>query len=115
MEDGSILDSQITESSYAQQNPVHAGRGARLNNQKISGVTAGVWAAGSKSAGEYLQVDLGSVKMITKLATQGRPGYGQRVTEYTVSYSNDTDNWKNFEGDCVQVRNSTLHPLRRPV
>jgi hypothetical protein len=86
---------------------MHRPQGARLYNQWVKYITIGAWAAGSTSAGEYLQVDLGSVKMITKLATQGRPSmYDEWVTEYTVSYSNDTNNWKNYEGDCVQVRTS---------
>jgi hypothetical protein len=84
---------------------MHRPQGARLNNQWVDDVTIGAWAAGSASPGEYLQVDLGSVKMITNVSTQGRPSrHDQWVTEYTVSYSNDTNNWKNYEGDCVQVR-----------
>ncbi|XP_031558583.1 lactadherin-like [Actinia tenebrosa] len=102
MENRSILDSQITASSIASK-PVHAPQGARLNNQHVPDVTIGAWAAGGTKRGEHIQVDLGRVKMVTKIATQGRPSKGpQWVTEYSVSYSNDTRDWTNYRGDCLK-------------
>lgn len=100
MEDGNITDSQITASSTYRQIPTLDPWQARLNNPGITGVTYGSWSAGSRSVGEYLQVDLGCVKMITKIATQGRSiGVNQHVTKYSVSYSNDTTSWPQYLQD----------------
>ncbi|XP_031574102.1 EGF-like repeat and discoidin I-like domain-containing protein 3 [Actinia tenebrosa] len=104
MEDRTILDSQITASStYYNNHPFFAPSAARLNNQHVDSVTIGAWTAGGSQRGEYIQVDLGRVKMVTKIATQGRPRHSHEwVTEYSVSYSNNTMDWKNYYGDCVK-------------
>ena len=39
--------------------------------------------------GQWIQVDLVNITMVTKIATQGRDMWPAWVTEYTVSYSLD--------------------------
>ena len=39
--------------------------------------------------GQWIQVDLGSISMVTKIATQGSHSLGFWVTQYMVSYSFD--------------------------
>ncbi|KAK3723796.1 hypothetical protein QZH41_019473, partial [Actinostola sp. cb2023] len=103
MEDGTIKDSVISASSYASNNPVHKPENGRLNKKKDAKGIGG-WAAGSKGKGEHIQIDLGSVKVVTKVATQGRQDhFEQYVTKYSLSYSNDGENWSDYEGDCVKV------------
>ncbi|EDO33214.1 predicted protein, partial [Nematostella vectensis] len=95
MENGRIPDSSITAlSSYnSHQHFPHFGR---LNNQPAFG-HIGVWAPIVSQKGEYKQVDLGRVTWITHVATQGRPGFPQWVTEYTVEYSLTGDQWQSYQ------------------
>ncbi|KAK3736747.1 hypothetical protein QZH41_006495 [Actinostola sp. cb2023] len=105
MEDGTIKDSQISASSYvhSSKNTLHAPKNGRLN-KKNDAKAIGGWAAGKPMIGEHIQVDLGSVKVIAKVTTQGRYDCCvQYVTKYSLSYSNDGDNWSDYEGDCVKV------------
>jgi len=44
---------------------------ARLNN--VPNGHTGSWSAATNQIGEWLQIDLGRDKVVTKLATQGRP------------------------------------------
>lgn len=105
MENGAITDAQITASSVFSYFSCTTKR-ARLNlvNPKSS-----AWCAGLRKVGEYLQVDLGSLKSITKVATQGRHASRQWVTEYTLAYSNDRKTWVDYKGGkrkCNKVRGS---------
>ncbi|XP_032227338.1 lactadherin isoform X2 [Nematostella vectensis] len=97
MEDGSIPDSSITASSqYSQQYAPYYGR---LNNQRVSGIHWGAWAAKTVRKAEHLQVDLGRVTWITHVATQGRPigNNDQWVSEYSVEYSLRGDQWQSYQ------------------
>ncbi|KXJ18143.1 Coagulation factor V [Exaiptasia diaphana] len=110
MEDGRIKDAQITASSYAfsDRNTQHHPKYGRLHKRE-SATHIGAWASGDKKYDEYIQVDLGSVKVITMVATQGRPGcclswQRQWVTKYAVSYSDDAHAWKDYlTSDCIKV------------
>ncbi|EDO30172.1 predicted protein, partial [Nematostella vectensis] len=98
MEDGSIPDSSITASSHysASHSPYYG----RLNNQAISNIHGGAWAAKINKKDEYLQVDLGRFTWVTHVATQGRPketGYMQWVTVYTVEYSLTGEQWQSYQ------------------
>lgn len=109
MESGAIPNERITASqSY--------GRGyepwnARLNRQD----GYGVWA-GKNRLGEYLQVDLGKLKEIHKIATQGRVKKSQWVTAYMISYSVDGSKWtwdsKEFAGnfDRTSIKTNEVSP-----
>lgn len=88
MEDGRIADHQITASSNYTWRGV-ASRG-RLGIKASNGYY-GAWVA-STSWG-WLQIDLGDVAMVTKVATQGRQDAGQWVTRYYLYYSIDGIHW----------------------
>jgi RHS repeat-associated protein len=51
------------------------------------------WSAGTNNANQYLQIDLGVVKSVDGIATQGRFNTDQWVTSYKVAYSVDGANW----------------------
>nr|CAD7258923.1 unnamed protein product [Timema shepardi] len=44
------------------------------------------WTAQSSDFGQYLVIDLGQVRNITEIATQGRPFSSEYVMEYAISY-----------------------------
>ena len=92
MEAGVISDRQITASS--QRNSRHAPVQGRLNFKATEG-KAGAWCAGSNDTKQWLQVDLLSKHIVTRVATQGRNGeYRQWVTKYKLQYSNDGINFQ---------------------
>ncbi|KXJ06863.1 Lactadherin [Exaiptasia diaphana] len=105
MEDGRIPDENITASSFYQspkaKEKTRPSNG-RLNKKKTEDDAAG-WSASSKKEGEYIQVDLGAIKVITMVATQGRGDFPQWVTTYSLSYSLDNKDWKDYDEDSVKV------------
>ncbi|XP_028411622.1 EGF-like repeat and discoidin I-like domain-containing protein 3 [Dendronephthya gigantea] len=84
MEDGSILDSQITASSNWNNN--HRGANGRLNFTPHSGRT-GAWSALSNDINQWLQVNFQRLTLIAGISTQGRSDYNQFVRSYTISFS----------------------------
>ncbi|KAK3712179.1 hypothetical protein QZH41_017353, partial [Actinostola sp. cb2023] len=90
MQDGRITNSQITASSTYDVN--HEPWRARLHYTQA----AGGWVAGVQAPGQYLQVDLGKVNIISKVATQGRTAYDQWVTKYYLKYSHDGVSWESY-------------------
>ncbi|EDO30745.1 predicted protein, partial [Nematostella vectensis] len=99
MESGAIGDSAITASSI---NPDlgYVPRYARLNAP--SSANNG-WIAGPRAAGEYLQVDLGRVVAVTKVATQGRRNSPMWMKTYNIGYSTDLSTWHVYrEGGNAQ-------------
>ena len=97
MEDGRIRNSKITSSSiYSSLARPYYGR---LN--KVFQGTGGAWTAANRRAGEYLQIDLGSRKLIHKVATQGRATrHNQYVTKYILKYSDDGIQWTDYTVNC---------------
>ena len=89
MESRAIPDSSITASVYYSKG--YEPYNARLNIQPGGG-SYGVWA-GKNRADEYLQVDLGKLKDIRKVATQGRANKNQWVKRYKLQYSVDGSQW----------------------
>ncbi|XP_078370612.1 lactadherin-like isoform X1 [Oculina patagonica] len=90
LEDRTIPDSSMTTSS--QINKWHGPSEGRLNNYegKPGSAGAGCWCANKYDnvVNRYLQVDLGSVKKIGKIATQGRNAtWSQYVKKYRITYS----------------------------
>ena len=61
---------------------------ARLQAQN-RGSTRGGWVARYRNTRQWLQVDLGTVSLVKRIATQARYDANQWVTSYTVSYSNN--------------------------
>ena len=99
MQDGCILDGQITSSGdYSLACSASFGRLHRqyTPSEKLDGS----WCSRINTLGVYLQVDLSRVMTITKIATQGRkidhPGQ-QYVKSYSIAYSNDNTTWIGYK------------------
>ena len=103
MENNLLPNSAITASSVW-PHPGHESWLARLNNVPIIGMSSGSWSAASNEAGQWLQIDLGEERLVTKLATQGRPSWDQWVTSYTILFSSHNVKWEEYkENDFVKV------------
>ena len=94
MQDGSILDRQITASS---EHLCYFGpKNARLNHH-ASVATTGTWSSGSWSVRslalpQWIQVHLlGVAKAVSGVVLQGRQDLDQWVTAYKVQYGNDSN------------------------
>ncbi|KAK3733559.1 hypothetical protein QZH41_004256 [Actinostola sp. cb2023] len=75
---------------------------ARLHNEHESNIKPGVWSADGYRTGEWLQVDLGKVTMVTAIATQGRPtDLDEWVKSYSLKYSNDGSFFHDYFGGKV--------------
>ncbi|XP_033105774.1 uncharacterized protein LOC117108037 [Anneissia japonica] len=102
MESLNIPASSIQASS--EYNDQHGARRARLNIVPDSG-GIGSWAARSNDQNQWIQVNLGQVKEVTGVITQGRNGnYDQWVTSYEVLYSMDGNNWEPVFGSDGQPK-----------
>ena len=86
MESRAIHDSQISASSTWPPN--HAAQQARLHF-KVGGGKAGDWSSLRNDKNQWLQVDLQQSTRVRGIATQGRNGYGQWVTQYKLQYGED--------------------------
>lgn len=86
MESRAISDAQISASSQWDAN--HAAIQGRLNFQAGGGKQGG-WSAKTNNQNQWLQADLGKVRKVTHLATQGRNGNSQWVKSYKVEFSNN--------------------------
>ena len=97
MENGQILDSQITTSSEYDSN--HGAANGRLNFVAAGGKT-GAWSARTSDVNQWLQVDLLGITKVTGIKTQGREDCcNQWVKTYTISYSNDGTTFTNYTQD----------------
>ena len=104
MEVGGIPDSRITASSEADH--YHGSRNARLNHLVAPPVT-GSWSAKTIDLNQWIQADLGELKQVTGVVTQGRNAYGQWVTKFIVQCSDDSEIWSNIEdvnGQIVRIQ-----------
>ena len=99
MENGGVLDEQITASSELNDNSAAAYQG-RLNvieSAQGSTIKSGAWVAGTSDQSQWLQVDLyDDESLISRVATQGRNqddswdlANSQWVERYKLQYSND--------------------------
>ena len=105
MEDGTILDSQITASSEYDAN--HGAVNGRLNFQP-SGDSTGAWSVKFNDVHQWLQVDLLGQAEISEVQIQGRGCCDQFVKSYTISYSDDGTTFTDYrQGPSapVKVRN----------
>ena len=94
MESREIPDAQITASSQYDAN--HGPSNARLNFQAGGGKT-GAWSAKTNCVNQWLQVEFGDITKVTEIETQGREDCcNQWVKSYTVSYSNDNNDYKPY-------------------
>ena len=107
MENNLLPNSAITASSVWLSPAGHESWRARLNN--VPKGHAGCWAAGNNKVGEWLQIDLRKERLLTKLATQGRPASHQRVTSYNLWFSSDNVKWEEYkENGVVKVCDADL-------
>ena len=84
LENGDVLSTQITASSKVGDSA----------NGRLYGSSS--WCSSTSASSEYLQVDLGRVKTVTGMATQGSPLSDQWVTEYSISFSYRKEQWIPF-------------------
>ena len=89
MEKRNITNEQITASSQYQT--PYGSHNARLNSK------SGSWIPTINNGNQWLQVDLGKKTWVTEIKTQGGHNYGQWVTSYRVSYSNDGSNFQAYK------------------
>jgi len=94
MEDKRIPDGACTASGSWDN--FHRPSLARLNNL-AGGRDVGAWCPELKSTNHWLQIDLGEITAVTKVATQGRYNTDNRVTTYTLSYSVDGIHWTGYK------------------
>lgn len=94
MESGRIADSQITAST--QRHATCGACNARLN---LVGCRdkAGAWSAGVCNSDQWLQVDLGLIREVTGIMTQGRQDANECVQSYTISYSDDGTTFTSYQ------------------
>jgi hypothetical protein len=97
VEHGVIPDGQMTASTiYSSDFPAHFGR------VNIDAGTYKTWCAESGDKEPYLQVDLGHIRTICGVGTQGRGKYDavdyfSWITSYSVQLSNDSSTWVDFQ------------------
>ena len=84
MKSGNIPNSAISATSSLNQ---YSGpERARLNTVK-SGSFIGAWIPKIQDEGQWIQVDLGKITKITRIATQGRQDSSHWVKSYSITYS----------------------------
>ncbi|XP_027051820.1 uncharacterized protein LOC113679072 [Pocillopora damicornis] len=99
VEDERIPDSAFTASgSYDNR---HRPSLARLNLLS-DGKHVGAWCPKLKSRNQWLQIDLGEITAVTKVATQGRYNSEDRTRTYTLSYSVDGLHWTSYKQRAVE-------------
>ena len=94
MENGLILDTQISASSYWSEK--YAPFKSRLHKAQPN------WVSSKVDTNQWLQIDVlgtnGKYTKVTRIATQGRANEStkQWVTQYKVQYSNDGLSFTNY-------------------
>lgn len=112
LEDKRIPDDAFTASGSANNN--HRPSLARLNLLS-NGADVGAWCPKAKSTNQWLQIDLGAITAVTKVATQGQPGSEDRVTTYKLSHSVDGIHWIGYKQRAVdKVINLRRIPAYKP-
>ena len=94
MQDGRILDSAITASSYYRRRsaPDRARLHMALPDAYVTGGFTGGWCQyPSSQYYQWLQVDFGYVASVGKIATQGKQEFDFWVTKYFLSYKRDVN------------------------
>lgn len=89
MENGEIRDEQITATS--QHEELSGPSNARLNFSPFG------WVAKTNDLNQWLQVDFQQQAVITGISTQGRRELDQYVKSYTISFSDDGNNFPGYQ------------------
>lgn len=92
MQNGRIGNNRVTASS--EWNAALGSSRARLMIAR-HGAKLGSWCVNKRNNNnrQYLQIDLGRVRKVTMIATQGRQDVGWFVRQYYVKYSQDGYHW----------------------
>ena len=101
MENFKITPAQISASSQYDGN--HAPIYGRLHYQY------GTWAARVNDLHQWVQIDFRVQTTVTYVATQGRFGSSQRVTEYKLHFSNDGNSFQVFKQQGVNTDKVRVH------
>ena len=76
-----LPDSQLTGTT--RHHPIQYGyKDSRLHGNSV-------WISGSLSLGQFIQADLGTVRRVGAVATQGRHSHDRWMTSYNFAYSVD--------------------------
>ena len=96
MQNGKIPDSSISASTeYSSSLKAFNGR---LHFLPQAG-RSGAWAARKNDVYQYLQVNFGDWRKVTRVVTQGRSNYNQWVKSYSLSYGYDNVFFKDYKED----------------
>jgi len=74
----------------------------------------GAWTSGTTDMYQYLGVDLGYRQVITEVATQGRRGSREFVSEFYLWFSSDNHTWTVYTNEygsplvCLFILNNVL-------
>ena len=96
MQSGKIPDSAITAST--EYNANYKAMNSRLHFKRAGG-RYGAWVAKKSDAFQYLQVDFGDLRKVTRVAIQGRQDLDQWVKRFSLSYGNDSMSFKYYNED----------------
>ena len=105
-----IPDSAFSAKSIWDNDAGHYPHRARLHQTSYAG-----WCAGRNApVSDYLQIDLGTIKILTGLAIQAHPIYHGHhyVTKFTIEYSNDGSTWMLYK-DIGSSNTKVFDGIRR--
>jgi hypothetical protein len=102
VENKGVEDNQMTSSSH--HDNTHAASHGRLYGDTS-------WCSATSSLAEYIQIDLGRVKAIRGIATQGDRVTDKWVKTYDVSYSKANNTYVKYTAGkaIAKVYESALH------
>ena len=103
MENFKITWAQISASSQFDGN--HAPNSGRLHYP-------GIWAARVNDLHQWIQIDFIVQTTVTYIATQGRFGSSQRVTQYKLQYSNDGNSFQVFKQQGENTDKVRMYPFQ---
>lgn len=117
MANGKLPNNAITATST--YNQYSGPERARLETLK-SGSYAGAWIPKSNDVGQWIQVDLGKITKITRIATQGRQDAAHWVKSYSLTYSVEGGPFLSYSNNLVLAGNKDQntvvgHILNQPI
>ena len=101
MKSGKLPNSAITATTSLNQ--YYSPERARLDTVK-SGSFEAAWIPKSQDVGQWIQVDLGKISKITRIATQGRQNVAHWVKSYSITYSVEGGPFLPYSNNQVNVR-----------
>ncbi|XP_078348538.1 uncharacterized protein LOC144633566 [Oculina patagonica] len=117
MQNGEITDSAITASTE-----YYSAFNGRLHFLSGSGRVGG-WVAGKIDENQFLQVNFGDWRKVSRVAIQGRQDADEWVKSFSISYGNDSVFFEDYKEDSVKkvFTGSTdrytpvSHDLKNPI